>query len=81
MWVQSLASLSGLRIRCCHGCGVGRRHGLDLAWLWLWHMLATVALIQPLSGELPYARGAALKSKKQNKTKQNLGGVPVEAQQ
>ena len=33
--VQSLALLSGLMIWRC--CGVGRRCGLDLALLWLWH--------------------------------------------
>ena len=38
--------------------------------LWLWYRLAAVALILPLAWELPYAEGAALKSKaKQNKTK------------
>ena len=31
--VQSLASLSGLRIWRCRG--VGHRQGLDLVWLWL----------------------------------------------
>ena len=44
---------------------VGRRHGLDLAllWLWLWCRLAAVpvAPIQPVFWELPYAVGAALK--------------------
>ena len=28
LWVQSLASLSGLRILCCCGCGVGRQLSL-----------------------------------------------------
>ena len=42
-------------------CGVGRRHGSDLAWLWLWHRLAS--LIRPLAWEPPYAVGAALKKK------------------
>ena len=40
---------------------------MDLAWLWLWHMLAAAALIQPLAWELPYAVGAAFKSKKKKK--------------
>ena len=42
-------------------CGVGRRHGLDLAFLWLWRRLAAAAPIQLLAWELPYAVGAALK--------------------
>ena len=33
MQIRSLASISGLRIWCCCGCGVGHRHGLDLALL------------------------------------------------
>ena len=45
-------------------CGVGRRQGLDLALLWLWHRLAAVATIHPLAPELRYATGVALKSKK-----------------
>ena len=49
-------------------CGVGRRFGLDpmLLLLWLWRRPAAIAPIQPLAWELPYAVGAALKSKKQN---------------
>ena len=67
--VRSLASLSGLRITV--SCGVGRRHGSDLALLWwLWHRpVATAAPIRPLAWELPYAAGAALKSKKTKKEK------------
>ena len=42
-------------------CGVGRRCGLDLVLLWLWHRLAATAPIRPLDWEPPYARGAALK--------------------
>ena len=42
-------------------CGVGRRHGLDPMFLWLWYRLAAVVLIQPLAWELPYAVGAAIK--------------------
>ena len=37
----------------------------DPALLWLWHRLAAIALIQPLSWELPYATGATLKNKKE----------------
>ena len=45
-------------------CGVGRRRGSDLAWLWPWCRLAAVALIQPLAWEPPYAVGVAIKKKK-----------------
>ena len=51
-------------------CGVGRRCGLDLALLWLWHRLAAAVPIGPLAWELPYATGAALKSKKKKKKKE-----------
>ena len=36
----------------------------DPTLLWLWHKLAAEALISYLAWELPYATGAALKSKK-----------------
>ena len=49
-------------------CGVGRRHGSDLALLWLWRRPAAVAPIGPLAWEPSYAKGAALK----NKNKENL---------
>ena len=45
-------------------CGVGRRHGLDPTWLWLWCRLAAVALIRPLTWELPHTSGMGLKKKK-----------------
>ena len=35
--------------------GVGRRHGLDPAWLWLWRRPAATAPIRPLTWEPPYA--------------------------
>ena len=52
LWVQSLALLIGLRIRCCRE-------------LWLW--LAAVALIRPLAWEPSYAMGVALKGQKTKK--------------
>ena len=59
-----MALLSGLRIHCCHKVwGVGRRHGLDLALLWLWCRPAATALSSPLAWELSYAEGSALKTK------------------
>ena len=54
-------------------CGVGRRHGLDLALVWLWHRPAATAPTGPLAWERPCAAGAALKrtkdQKKQKKAK------------
>ena len=45
-------------------CGVGRRQGSDLAWLWLWHKPeATAPRIRPLGWEPPYVAGAAIKKK------------------
>ena len=44
-------------------CGVGPRHGLDPALLWLCYRLAAVAAIGPLAWEPPYATRVALKSK------------------
>ena len=48
--------------------------------LWLWHWPAAAALIQPLAWELPYASGAALKSKKKNQKRKRNVGVPIVAQ-
>ena len=45
-------------------CGVGRRWGSDLAFLWLWHRPAATAPIRPLAWVPPYAVGAALQRKK-----------------
>ena len=42
-------------------CGGGPRRSLDPVLLWLWCRLVAVAPIQPLSWELPYAGGVALK--------------------
>ena len=50
-------------------CGVGRRHGSDLALLWLWRRLAATAPTGPLAWELPYASGVALKRQKTKKKK------------
>ena len=48
-------------------CGVACRCGSDLVWLWLWCRPAAVAPIQPLAWELPSAKDAVLKSKKEKK--------------
>ena len=54
-------------------CGVGPRHGLYLAllWLWLWHRPAATGLIRPLAWEPPYATGVALKRRKTKKKEVN----------
>ena len=62
-------------------CGVGHRHGLDLALLWLWRRLAATVPISPLAWEPPYATGVALKSKKKKQKKNHKikkGGHPGE---
>ena len=50
-------------------CGVGHRHGLDPALLWLWFRPAAVALIRPLAWEPPYAASEALKKRQKEKEK------------
>ena len=52
-------------------CGIGCRCGLDPTGLW--HRLAAAAPIRPLSWELPYATGTALKKKKKKKIEQDKG--------
>ena len=66
--VQSLAWLSGLRIRHCQELGVSHRRGSDPPLLWLWYRLAAITPIRPLVWEPPYATGVALKSKKRKRT-------------
>ena len=51
---------------------IGLRHSLDLALLWLWHRPAAAAPVWPLAWKLPYATGAALKSKTTNKQKTDM---------
>ena len=55
-------------------CGVGHRHGLDLALLWLWHRSAATGLIRPLACEPPYATGAALKIQKREREREKKEG-------
>ena len=50
-------------------CGVGRRHGLDRALLWLWCRPVATAPIKALSWESPYAVGSALEKAKRPKKK------------
>ena len=64
MWVQSLASLSGLNTQHYHELWCTHRCGSGPVLLWLWHRLVAAALILPLAWALPYATHASLKSKK-----------------
>ena len=52
-------------------CSVGRRHGLDLALLWLWRRLVAAVPIRPLAWEPPYAVGAVLTKKEKRREKEN----------
>ena len=58
-------------------CGIGCRHGSDLALLWLWCRLAAVALIRPLAWEPPYAASAALKRQKKKNYPAPMTPYPV----
>ena len=51
MKVRSLASLSGLRIQCCHELWYRSQHGSDPALLWVWYRLARVAALIKASSE------------------------------
>ena len=62
--VRSLALLSGLRIWSCHELWCKSQMHLGSGVAVAWFRPAATAPIQPLAWELPYAAGAALKSKK-----------------
>ena len=53
-------------------CGVGHRHGSNLALLWLWHRPAAAAPIRPLAWELPHATSIAIKRKKRKEKKRKI---------
>ena len=50
-------------------CGVGPRHGSDLALLWLWRRPVATVPIRPLAWEPSYAVGEALKKDQKKKKK------------
>ena len=56
-------------------CGVGCRHGSDLAVLWLWHRPAATAPILLLAWEPPYAAGATNSTKIKKTTFMGLGAI------
>ena len=68
-WLHSEGQGSSVAV----SCGVGYRLNSDPALLW--RRSAAATLLHPLAWELPYAKRAALKSKKQNTTKQNKNKV------
>ena len=72
MQIQSLASLSGLRIQHCLElwCKSQMRLRSRPTLLWLWGRLVATAPIRPLAWERPYATGAALEKAKRQKKKQ-----------
>ena len=63
-WPCSMGQGSSIVVRC----GIGRRHGLDPTWLWLWCRPVASTPIQPVAWEPPYDVGAALKKQKQKQT-------------
>ena len=67
MWLQTLASLSALRIQHC--CKLQHRSWIQLGpqILWLWWRLAATARIQPLAWERACAVDEALKKIKIHK--------------
>ena len=66
-WHHSVGYGSGTAM----SCGIGHRHGWDLALLWLGCRPVVTALIQPLAWEPPYVTGMALKRPKKKKKKNN----------
>ena len=62
--VQSLASLSGLRIQHCCERWCRLQMQLRPALLWLQYRPAAAALMRPLAWEPPYTPGAAPPQKK-----------------
>ena len=53
-------------------CGVGHRCGSDRVLLWLWHRLAAVALIQPLSLGTSMCAGCSPLKKKRKEKKEKF---------
>ena len=58
-------------------CGVARRHGLDLALLWLWSGPAAVSLIRPPAWKPPYAADATLKKKRKKRKQKFISQIAV----
>ena len=69
MWVWSRPRSVGQGSGMAMSRGVGHRHSLDPAILWLWCKLATVAPIWPLAWVLSCAASEGLKNQNKNKNK------------
>ena len=59
-------------------CGVGHRRNSDPELLWLWDRPVAAGPIRPLTWEVPYATGAALKKKTKNKKQKNLTSIFIQ---
>ena len=70
MRVQFLASLSGLRIWCCHDLWRRLQTWFRFFIAVLWRRPAAAAPIHPLAWKLPYAMGVALKRKKKKRERE-----------
>ena len=77
MQFWSLASLSELRIWCCHELWCMSQNAAWVLYCWLWCKPAAVAPIQPLAWELPNApKKQKAKNKKQKNKKQKKKKKP-----
>ena len=70
LWVQSLASFSGLRIQCCHELWC--RSQMQLGSCISSCIFVALAPIRLLAWGPPYAAGAAQEMAKRKKKKQKL---------
>ena len=57
-------------------CGVGHRHGSDLALMWLWHMPAAVAPIS-LGTSICHGCGPKKTKKKKKKIKERISKLGI----
>ena len=80
MWVQTLASLCGLRIQHCSKLQRRSQKQFRSGIAVTVTQASAAALIRPLAQELPYANGAAVKRKElkqvHDPTMADLGGGP-----
>ena len=59
-----------IKDRVAMSCGVGRRHGSDLALLWLWDRLAATAAIRPPSLGTSICHMCGLEKQKKKRKKE-----------